>query len=667
MNSMRFSIKAKLTIATLIPLSVAIFICWLTGVFIINTKIVGQAQDKVRNDLNAAREVYLNEIGHIRDVVKFTASAPYTADAFAEGKQKGIGAILTPLKRTENLDVFMALDATGRVLYRANNPGAFGDDQSQNQFAARALKGEIVSGTSLIPPADMAVEGAQLAGQAAITVLATPRARPARETMERAGMMLISAAPVRDDAGNIIGALCGGVLLNNNNTLVDKIKSIVYEGVQADGKDVGSATIFLGDLRIATNVLTSAGTRAIGTRLSEEVYNRVILRKEKWLDRAFVVNDWYFTAYEPILSLEGVPIGSLYVGMMEKPYTAIKFNLGFLFSGVLLLGALIGLAVSGFLATRLARPVRELENAARRVAAGERDVRFEVASQDEIGDLAEEFNEMTRTLAQREKDIGELNRGLEQKVLERTAELEEKNRLLVKTREELVRAEKLAAIGELAAGVAHEINNPMAIIRGNTELLQMSIPPKADNREEVDTIFQQTGRVERIVANLLRFARQEQKHLGEVFINRLLHEILSQVSHQAPLSGIFSEERYSVELQEIKGDSDQLRQVFTNLILNAIQAMPEGGKLTIETILHAEAGVCEVDITDTGYGIAAENLEQIFNPFFTTKKQGTGLGLSVTYGIIKEHGGRIDVQSEPGKETTFRVVLPVKQSGNGEL
>jgi two-component system NtrC family sensor kinase len=95
--------------------------------------------------------------------------------------------------------------------------------------------------------------------------------------------------------------------------------------------------------------------------------------------------------------------------------------------------------------------------------------------------------------------------------------------------------------------------------------------------------------------------------------------------------------------------------------------MPEGGKLTIETILYAEAGVCEVNITDTGYGIAAENLEQIFNPFFTTKKQGTGLGLSVTYGIIKEHGGRIDVQSEPGKETTFRVVLPVKQSGNGEL
>jgi two-component system, NtrC family, sensor kinase len=147
--------------------------------------------------------------------------------------------------------------------------------------------------------------------------------------MERAGMMLISAAPVRDDAGNIIGALCGGVLLNNNNTLVDRIKSIVYEGAQADGKDVGSATIFLGDLRIATNVLTSAGTRAIGTRLSEEVYNRVILRKGKWLGQAFVVNDWYFTAYEPILSLEGIPIGALYVGMMEKPHTTIQIQPGF--------------------------------------------------------------------------------------------------------------------------------------------------------------------------------------------------------------------------------------------------------------------------------------------------------------------------------------------------
>ncbi|ABQ27548.1 cache domain-containing protein [Geotalea uraniireducens] len=661
MPPMRFPIKAKLTLATLIPLSVAIFFCWLTGVFILNSRIVSQAQDKVRNDLNSAREIYLNEIGHIRDVVKFTATAPYTADALTTGNTSGIAAILTPLKTAEKLDVFMALDATGKVLYRANNPAAFGDDRSKSQFVTRALKGEIVTGTSIIPPAEMAVEGAELARQATMPAVTTPHARPATETIERAGMMLIAAAPVRDKAGNIIGTLVGGVLLNNNTTLVDKIKNIVYEGVQSDGKDVGSATIFLGDLRIATNVLNSKGNRAIGTRLSEEVYNRVILRKEKWIDGAFVVNNWYFTAYEPILSLEGVPIGCLYVGMLEKPYTAIKFKLGFIFSGVLLLGALIGFAVSGFIGTRLAKPIRELENMARRVASGERDVQIRVHTRDEIGDLAGQFNEMTRTLTQREEDIRELNRGLEQKVQQRTAELEEKNQLLVKTRQDLVRAEKLAAIGELAAGVAHEINNPMAIIRGNTELLQMSIPPEADNREEVDTIFQQMGRVERIVANLLKFARQEQKNLGTVFINRLLREILSQVGHQVPLSGINIREEYAPDIPEIEGDSDQVRQVFINLVINAVQAMPGGGDLTITTGIDSEAGKCEITVTDTGNGIALENLEQIFNPFFTTKAGGTGLGLSVSYGIIRDHGGRIEVRSEPEKGSMFRVVLPVKQ------
>ena len=653
---MRFPIKAKLTIATLIPLSVAIFICWLTGVFILNSKIASQAQDKVRNDLNSAREIYLNEISHIRDVVKFTATAPYTADALAKGKTGDIASILTPLKTAEKLDLFMALDATGKVLYRTNNPAASGDDRSKSLFVARALKGEIVTGTSIIPPAEMVVEGTELARRATIGVVPTPHARSAEESVERAGMMLIAAAPVRDRAGNIVGILVGGVLLNNNNALVDKIKNIVYEGVQSGGKDVGSATIFLGDLRIATNVLNSGGKRAVGTRLSEEVYNRVILRKEKWIDGAFVVNNWYFTAYEPILSLEGVPIGCLYVGMLEKPYTAIKFKLGFIFSGVLLLGGMIGFSVSGYISTRLARPIRELENMARRVASGERNVQIRVHTRDEIGDLAGQFNEMTRTLMQREEDIRELNRDLEQKVQQRTAELEEKNLLLVKTRQELVRAEKLAAIGELAAGVAHEINNPMAIIRGNTELLQMSVPPDADNREEVDTIFQQTGRVERIVANLLRFARQERRHLGSVSVNGLLREIVSQVGHQVPLAGIDIREEYAAPMPEIEGDGDQLRQVFTNLVINAVQAMPSGGKLTICT--ETDAGACMITVADTGSGIAPENLEQIFNPFFTTKPGGVGLGLAISAKIVGDHGGVISVDSEPDAGAIFLVSLP---------
>ncbi|HEY6838308.1 MAG TPA: ATP-binding protein, partial [Geobacteraceae bacterium] len=288
-----------------------------------------------------------------------------------------------------------------------------------------------------------------------------------------------------------------------------------------------------------------------------------------------------------------------------------------------------------------------------------------------------ELDSMTRSLVQREEEIRELNRELEHKVRERTAELEEKNLLLVKAKEELVRAEKLAAIGELAAGVAHEINNPMAIIRGHAEILQMSIPPDASDREEVDTIVQQVGRVEKIVANLLRFARRERKQLGRGDVNLMIDDILRQAGHQVSLDGIVIRKCLSPDLPPIEGDPDQLRQVFTNLVLNAIQAMPEGGELCVTT-RHAPgrgddsgeeepsapaAGFIEVAVADTGAGIPPENLEQIFNPFFTTRASGTGLGLSVSYGIVKGHGGRITVTSAPGEGSTFRVTLPLVQGG----
>ena len=455
----------------------------------------------------------------------------------------------------------------------------------------------------------------------------------------------------------MVGALYGGLLLNNNNRMVDKIKRIVYEEVQFEGRDAGTATIFLGDLRIATNVTAPGGRRAIGTLMSEQVHDRVLGNRQKWVGRAFVVDDWYFSAYDPIVDLDGRPVGSLYVGMLEKPFERVKSRLNLIYGGVLLCGSLIGIALSWQISSRLARPVRELENVARRVSAGERGVTIVIDSADEIGDLAGEFNVMTRALTQREEEIVELNRGLERKVQERTAELEEKNSLLVKTQQDLVRAEKLAAVGELAAGVAHEINNPMAIIRGNAELLQTDIPPASPNREEVDIIVRQVSRVERIVSNLLRFARREHIEIGRANINVMLDEILDQIGHQTPLTGITVTRAYDPGLTEVAGDADQLRQVFTNLILNGVQAMKEGGNLTVAT---RRGESVEISVTDTGQGIAPEHLGQIFDPFFTTRATGAGLGLSVSYGIVREHGGRIVVDSRVGIGTAFTVVLPMQ-------
>lgn len=665
MKRRRYPIRLKLTLATILPLAAAIVLCWVIGISVINSRIVSQAQEKVRTDLNAARSVYDGELEHVREVIKFAAENQLSAATLERRGAASFGTMAQPLLRGERLDILTLVDARGRVVMRGHNPGPPGDDRLNDPLIASALKGNIVSATTLLHHEQLVREGNTLAGRAVIKLIPTQRARERGEKEERTGMFLMAAAPVRNGEGRIIGALYGGTMLNGKKELVDRIKQIVFEGLKFQERDVGTATIFLNDLRIATNVLLTDGSRALGTRLSEEVYRKVNLQRGKWVDRAFVVDDWYFSAYQPLLNLQGEVVGSLYVGMLEKPYVALKREFSLISAAVLLAGLLIGILLSGIVSSRMARPVKELETVARRIAAGERGLEIRAGTADEIGDLANEFAEMTRILSQREEDIGRLNRELELKVKERTAELEEKNLLLVKTQEELVRAGKLAGIGELAAGVAHEINNPMAIIRGNAELLQMAIPEEDENREEVDTILQQAGRVEKIVGNLLTFARQERKHLGKVDLPPLFREILDQIRHQVPLGQISVRLEHDPDLPEIQGDQDQLRQVFTNLIVNAIQAMDGNGVLSIGMNGPDEDGMCRMDICDTGEGIPVADREQVFDPFFTTKKQGTGLGLSVSYGIVKNHGGRIEMESEAGSGTRFTVLLPVGQNGIG--
>jgi len=654
----RFPIRAKLTVGALAPLFVAVIICSLTGLYIIDAKITSQAQEKVRTDLNSAREAYHNELRHIDDLLELTAGSPFAAMSLSAGNRTAIASLLSPLLRKKHLDILTAVDANGRVLFRAHNPERFGDMPSGVYFIQQALQGKKVTGTTLLSPDQLAAENSTLTAQARIDVVTTPHSRPRHSPVERSGMIMVAAAPVRDNAGKIVGALYGAELLNNNNALVDKIKETVYEGVKFQGQDVGTATLFLCDTRIATNVLTSDGRRAIGTQLSEEVYNRVIVENKKWVGRAFVVNDWYLTAYEPIVGLRGEVIGSLYVGMLEKQYTALKNNVNLILALVLFISSLIGLAVSGVIGTRLANPIKELEKLTRRVTLGERDVQIAIRSADELGDLAGEFNQMTRALAQRESEITMLNRNLEQKVVQRTAQLEEKNAQLLQTQAELARAEKLADLGIVAAGVAHEINNPLAVIRGNVEVLEMCIPPEHASREEIGIISQQVERMAKIVGNLLVFARQKTLHQGEVAIHGLLDDILAQIGHQVPMDAIAVIREYAPGLATIRGDADQLRQVFTNLVLNAVQAMADGGTLTLATAPHVPLDGCEVSISDTGRGIRPEHLKKLFTPFFTTRDGGSGLGLSISYGIVKDHGGDITVSSVEGVGTTFRVVIP---------
>jgi len=224
---------------------------------------------------------------------------------------------------------------------------------------------------------------------------------------------------------------------------------------------------------------------------------------------------------------------------------------------------------------------------------------------------------------------------------------------------QIIQSEKLAAIGQLAAGMAHEINNPLFVISGRVEMIleQKKLPAKT--KETLVTINAQAERIRKLVDRLLKFARQTPPRLDIININDVIESALSFVSyHKISLSNIELEKHMMQDLPPIKGDLNQLQEVFVNLFINAYQAMAQGGKLSIRTSVSPHRFI-EIVISDTGPGISSKNLKNVFMPFFSTKKEGTGLGLSICYNIIKSHNGFIDVTSEEYKGTTFIIRLPV--------
>jgi two-component system, NtrC family, sensor kinase len=225
--------------------------------------------------------------------------------------------------------------------------------------------------------------------------------------------------------------------------------------------------------------------------------------------------------------------------------------------------------------------------------------------------------------------------------------------------EQMVQTEKLTSLGLLAAGVAHEVNTPLAVISNYIQMLAKQIPADDPRQKTIERIVKQTFRASEIVNNLLNFSRTGSIEFSEVNMNSLLEETLSLVQHPFRTARVNVIKNYTDELPLVLGSTTRLQQVFLNLFMNARDAMPNGGMLEVRTGAHN--GSVEIEVTDTGTGIATENLNRIFDPFFTTKAtgRGTGLGLSVSYGIIKEHSGKVDVRSTPGKGTSFRLEFPV--------
>jgi two-component system NtrC family sensor kinase len=613
------------------------------AVFFIGERVLAEAQNRVASDLNAAGEIYDGYATGLYDLIRLEADRFYLRDALLDGDGNGnideAAAELASVMASERLDFLTVTDAQGDVLLRAANPDVTGDSQAGQPVVAQAIeRGIPVVASAVLPADDLAREAPKLPEQAALDLVETRGARPRTDTVETDGLVLLAAAPVTGEGGEAIGALYGGLLLNRRYEVVDKIKDTVFGRAVYEGRDVGTSTVFLDDVRIATNVQTEQSMRAVGTRVSEEVYDRVVLGEERWVGRAYVVNDWYISAYDPIRDLRGNVIGMLYVGTLEQPYSDLRLRTSLVFLAITLVAVLVAVGFSYWFSRRLSRPVRTLVDASRRVAAGDLSTRVPVTSTDEIGELADSFNTMADSLRARDEQLKEF------------------------TRRKVMESERLAIVGQLAADVAHELNNPLQGIVTYSHLLLERMGPEDAQRSSVEKIANQANRCTVIIRGLLDFSRPKKPHEKPTDLRATIDECLALVEDRQLFHNIEVVRDYQPDLPPTVMDPAQMQQVFMNLIINAAEAMSGVGRLTVTARLDANRRVIQAGFRDTGHGISAEDMGRIFDPFFTTKEvgHGTGLGLAISFGIVKEHGGTITVESAEGEGTTFTIELPLR-------
>jgi two-component system, NtrC family, sensor kinase len=650
------SLRAKITISFVLIVICGTAISTFLGSKIITRAMLNEALKQIRQGLTAADMVYAARLETVRKSIAGAAETGHLAAALASGKNESLPRALAQIRDKNQLQFLSFIEANDGGIVRASQSSTDPPDTSPPpipDFMNQAMSGKVMASTELLSREALLREDPALAERAQIPIIRDKTQASSQSDIEE-GMVLIAATPVNTGAG-FKGVLYGGILINRDEELVTQINDFVFGAKERAEGTAAIVTIFLKNVRIATNVLSDSRQRLVGGYAPVDIYRAVASEGKPYYTRSFVSGSWHLTAGKPILDHQNRIVGILGVGIPENPFLDVRTSMMMTFLLVAGGGILVVLIITYFITRSMIHPLEEMVKASNRIAAGDLDHSVTISSNDEIGILADSFNKMTTSIKTMKLELEEWGRTLEEKVNKRTEEL-------VAVQTQMAQSEKLASIGRLAAGVAHEINNPLGGILTFSMLALEDCDDDHPLKQSLEVIVKQTLRCRETVKGLLDFARQSSSTPSITEINPVVDKTLLLLENQTIFQNIRTVRNFAPDLPHVLIDAGQLQQVVINLVINAADAMEESGVLTIETSKASNGKEILLRISDTGKGIPEDILPLIFEPFFTTKKvgKGTGLGLSIVHGIVTRAGGKIEVSSS-SKGAVFTIRLPIAQ------
>ncbi|MCH8339347.1 MAG: HAMP domain-containing protein [Chloroflexi bacterium] len=613
------SLRAKL----IVPYVILTLLIAMVGVYVITRLVTSSLSERFTNQLLEASRVagdgiVRKERTHLEDLrlMAFTEGVP---EALVARDPQALQDLLFPIALNSGIQATTVVDLTGTeiiTLARQPSSGEYiiseGGDFSQFKIVSDILKN------------DQDGIGDKYAGMLVTSF----------------GPYLFTSAPVRDANGDLLGVLLAGTSLD---TLLSDMKNQSLADVillDNDGKLVSTTFV---------EPETGFGPVEINPGLINETKQSVTL------DFDLYGRD-YKSTYAPLV-IRSVETGILGVALPSNFILTTMATSRTTFSLIFSAGTLATIVVGYLLAQSIAKPILRLRSVSQAVAAGDLNQNTGLRGTDEIGELAGAFDIMTLRLRDRTAEAARLY----DETLLRNKELAEINARLQTAQAQLIQSEKLASVGQLTAGIVHDVKNPLAVIKGLAEELSEEFSIDPSMKDQLATIRESATKASTIVTDLLKFARQSTPELERRDLRETVEASLRLTEYLARKGKVEVKVDMPPSPVLIWYDAQQIEQVLINLIGNAIQAMKNGGTVRIN-LSEAESSIA-LSVQDNGVGIPEKNLKRIFDPFFTTKPEGegTGLGLSVSFGIITRHRGQISVDSKPGLGTTFTILLPINQ------